>query len=256
MPAPLETLEYLAASENRVQVLSKLSDGPATRRDLQTATDASRSTVARILGETQDRGWVEASGDDYRLTPLGEAIVSDFLTYLASVEGVHHLGDLVNHLPPPLRDVDFAALRDAEVIESKPDNPAAPFTRALDIFEAASTYRGLTHTSLPDHLNVLRERTLAGELEFEHIFERSFVDTIRADPERRERWEPLENRFLVYDDVVPINLHLVDGTVLVWLGRDRGDVVGLLESENPAVVDWAESLYADYRTDAEPLKLA
>ncbi len=256
MAGPLGTVEYLAASENRVQVLSTLSDGPATRRELQTATAASRSTVARILSETQDRGWVASAGDDYRLTPLGEAIVTDFLAYLASVEGVHRLDDAVNHLPPPLRTVDLAALRDAEVIKSEPDNPAAPFTRALDAFETASTHRGLTHTSLPDHAAVLQERTLAGDLEFEHVFERSFIETIRDDPERRERWVPIADRVYVYEGVVPINLHLVDGTVLVWLGRDRGDVMGLLVSENPTILDWAESLYEDYRADADPLELA
>lgn len=256
MTSPLETVAYLAASENRVQVLSTLSDGPSTRRELQAATSGSRSTIARILGETQDRGWVAAAGDDYVLTPLGKAVVTDFQAYLESVEGVHHLGDRVNHFPPPLRTVDFADLRDAEVTEAEPDNPAAPFTRALDLFEAATTYRGLNHTSLPDHVAVLRERTLAGDLEFEQVLERSFVDTIRADPQRHERWLPLTNRVHVYDGVVPINLHLVDGTVVVWLGRDRGDVVGLLESENRAILDWAESEFADYRDAAEPLDLA
>jgi hypothetical protein len=51
-------------------------------------------------------------------------------------------------------------------------------------------------------------------------------------------------------------MHIIDETVVLWLGRVDGNQWegrGLLESENPAVVSWAESLYGDYRAEAEPL---
>ena len=53
-------------------------------------------------------------------------------------------------------------------------------------------------------------------------------------------------------------MHVVDGTALVWLcdeNHDGEDVVvqGLLESSHSAVVSWAESLYAEFRNDSEPM---
>lgn len=253
MEPSLEDVRFLANSSNRVQVLTALGGGQATRRDIQEDVDGSRSTVARILDEAQTRGWVDSEGTRYWLTPLGEAMVSDFRTYLSKVEGHQHLGDMVNHLPPPLFSLDARHYRDAEVVELTPDNPAAPFSRAYEVFRDAGEYRGLNSTALPEHVKVLRDRVARGVLDFEQVMERDFVETIRDEPERSAVWQTLTDRVLVYDDVVPINVHVVDGTVLVWLGRTRDEVAGLFVSESSAVVRWAESLYEEYRADAEPL---
>lgn len=253
MDSALETVQFLANSANRVRVLTALVRGEATRRQLTADVDASRSTVSRILKEARARGWVDADGNRYRLTPRGEAVVTDFRSYLRTVDGVEHLDDMVNHLPPPLRSLDFRHLRDAEVVELTEENPAAPFTRAFELFDQATDYRGLNHTSLPDHAKVLRDRVLQGRLEFEQVFEAAFVETLRTDEKRWGVWEQLADEVWQYEGVVPINLHVVDGRVLVWLGANRGDPAGLLVSENPAVRSWAESLYEEYRAGAEPL---
>jgi len=53
-------------------------------------------------------------------------------------------------------------------------------------------------------------------------------------------------------------MHVVDGTALIWLCDEDSDgkdviVKGLLESDHRAVVSWAESLYEEYRSEAEPM---
>jgi predicted transcriptional regulator len=253
MESSLEAVRFLASSTNRVQVLTALVDRKATRRELQEEVDCSRSTVARILNEAQSREWVDSEGSRYWLTPLGEAMVTDFRSYVETVDAYQHLGELVNHLPPPVFSLDVRHLRDAEVVEVTAENPAAPFTRSLELFRDASEYRGLNNAGLPDHVRVLRDRVEAGHLEFTQVLESDFIETIRADPDRTAVWTALEDSVRVYDGVVPINLHIVDGMVLVWLGENRSEVVGLLVSESPAVLSWAESLYEEYRAGAEPL---
>lgn len=253
MEQSLEAVQFLANSANRVEVLAALTDGEATRRELQEEVDGSRSTVARILDEAQERAWVDSTGTRYWLTPLGEAMVTDFQSYLATVDGHQHLGELVNHLPPPIFSLDSRHYRDADIVERTPDNLAAPFTRALEIFRQATEYRGLNTTALPEHVKVLRERVEAEHLDFEQVLEKGFVETIRADPERSAEWESLSERVWVYDGVVPINLHIVDGVVLVWLGANRNEVEGLFVSENSAVLSWAESLYEEYLAESELL---
>jgi predicted transcriptional regulator len=254
MEDSLEAVGFLANSANRVQVLTALVDERATRRELQEEVDASRSTVARILDEAGTRGWVDSEGTRYWLTPLGEAMVTDFRSYLSSVEGYQHLGDMVNKLPPPVFSLDFRHLRDAEITEPTPEDQTAPFTRAFDLFRETSDYRGLNNGSLPEHVKVLCDRFEAGRLDFEQVFEGAFLETIRADPERKAVWDALSDRVLLYDGTVPINVQIVDERVLVWLGENRGETAGLLESENTAVLDWAESLYEEYRAQAEPLE--
>jgi predicted transcriptional regulator len=253
MERSLEAIRFLANSANRVQILETLVGDEATRRSVQERVDGSRSTVARILEECQRRDWVDSEGSRYWLTPLGRGMITDFCSFLETVEGYQQLGSLVNHFPPPLFDLDFRHLRDADVIELVPENPAAPFTRSLHLFQEASEYRGLNNTALPEHVKVIRDRVEGGDVDFEQIFEQSFIETIRADEDRAAVWTPLADGVWLYDDVVPINLHIVDGTVLVWLGKTRSTVAGLLESENDAVLSWAESLYESYRTESEPI---
>lgn len=253
MEPSLEAVQFLANSANRVQVLTALIDGEATRRDLEEEVEGSRSTVARILDEAQEREWVDSEGTRYWLTPLGELMVTDFRSYLATVEGYQQLGELVNHLPPPLFSLDSRHYRDADIVKRTADNPGAPFTRALKIFRQATEYRGLNSTALPDHVKVLRERAEQGRLDFEQVLEKAFVETIRANPERSAEWKVLSDRVWLYDGIVPINVHIVDGVVVIWLGENRNEVEGLFVSENSSVVSWAESLYEEYLSESKPL---
>lgn len=108
-------------------------------------------------------------------------------------------------------------------------------------------------------MEVLRDRVVRDELDFQGVIERGFVDVLREDPERAALWHDIADRMWLYDGQVPLNMHVVDGTALIWLcdedsaGRDV-IVKGLLESDHPEVVSWAESLYEEYREESEPIE--
>lgn len=124
----------------------------------------------------------------------------------------------------------------------------------------ADRYRGLTSTAIPSYVKALWEGIQEG-LDFEGVIEASFVETLRDDPQRMDPWYEFTDRKAtwLYHGRVPINMHLVDDVALIWLGEHDGDdleVYGLLESENPAVVEWAESFYEEYRIDSELLDAA
>lgn len=252
MESSLEPVQFLANSPNRVRVLTALMDGESTRRGLQEAVDGSRSTVARILDEGQDRNWVASEGTRYRLTPLGEAMVTNFRSYLDTVTVLRDLGDTINDFPPPLRSLDPTHLQDAEIIESSTEDPAAPVSAGFDRFKRASVYRSVTHTAIPHFVASLREGLEQGRLDMEVVIEEGFIETIDDDPTRLANWERLSEQTRVYDGVIPISLHIIDETVLVWLGETRGEAVGLFISENPDVLSWAEALYESYRSESEP----
>lgn len=255
MRESLAPIQFLSSSANRVAVLTALADGHATRRDLQREVGGSRSTVARILSDAQEWGWVDSEGSRYWLTPLGETMIVEFRSYLETVEGVQHLGRLVDHLPPPLFDLDFRHLRDAEVVEPSAEDPAAHFTRAFELFNEATEYRGLTHTAFPHFTAAIRDGVVEGRVDYRGVIETAFVEIIREDPERSALWQSFtavaETRG--YDGTVPISFHVIDGRVIVWLGATRDVSVALLVSENPAVVSWADSLFERYWAESEPL---
>lgn len=254
MERSLEAVRFLANSSNRVAILSALIDGEATRRELQEDVGGSRSTVARILNQAQTRGWVDSEGSQYWLTPLGESMVTDFMSYLETVEGHDHLGEFVNYLPPPVFSLDFRHLRDAEIVELTEGNPAAPFTRAMEIYREATEYRGVNSVSLPDHAKVLQERFEGGQLEFQQVLAEDCFETIQAEPDRAEVYQSFTDRVWIYEGVVPINLQIVDDVVLVWMGKSRDEPAGLLVSDNTHVRSWAAEFFEEYRADSEHLQ--
>lgn len=258
MERALEDIQFLANSANRVRVLDTLATGPATRRELQEETGVSRSTTARVLDEAEDREWVASEGSHYQITPMGEAMISEFSTYRETAEGVRHLGEAINWLPEPARALDFRHFLDTDITTPTNDNPTAAFDRGMDLIRTATEYRGLTQNSLPEYMKTIADRVADGNLDFQGVIEASFIDALRNDPERAAHWQDITHGMWLYDGHIPINMHIVDGTVLIWLcdKNQAGDdviVKGVLESEHPAVVSWAESLYEEYRNEAEPL---
>ncbi|WP_372911768.1 helix-turn-helix transcriptional regulator [Salinigranum sp.] len=259
MDDALAELRFLASSANRVRVLEALSDGATTRREVEARTGVARSTVARALDEAAERDWVDSEGSRYWTTPEGEARLSAFRTYLETTAGMQHLGPALRWLPDPVRALDYRHLRDAELTYPTDDNPAAPFDRGLAVLEAADEYRSLTQNSFPRYMAVVRDRVVAGVLDFEGIVADAFVETLRGEPDRARVWHDLADRVWVYDGHVPVNLQVADGTAVIWLcgpDHDGDDVVvkGLLESDDPAVVSWAESYYREFRAEADPIE--
>lgn len=259
MEGALEEIQFLANSASRVRVLDALAGAPASRRELQEETGVPRSTTARILDDAEDRGWVDSEGSQYRLTTAGAARVSEFRDYVATTEGMQHLGEAVDWLPEPARSLDFRHLRDATITTPTEANPTAQLDRGMELIRDTDGYRGLTQNSLPEYMEVLRDRVVRDELDFQGVIERGFVDVLREDPERAALWHDIADRMWLYDGQVPLNMHVVDGTALIWLcdedsaGRDV-IVKGLLESDHPEVVSWAESLYEEYREESEPME--
>jgi predicted transcriptional regulator len=249
----LDAVQFLANSTNRVAVLGSLVGRRAGQRDLQEEVGASRSTVARVLCESEKRGWVDSEGSRYWLTPLGEAVVTGFESYLNSIEPLHRLGELVDYFPPPLRELDYQYLGDVTVTRPTPENPAAPFTRAFELFEEATTYRSVTKSCFPHFARVLRDRVDTGHLDAMHVIQRDYLDDLHTDPERAALWASMSDWLWVYEGTVPIGLHVVDGRVVVWLTEGRKEIVGLLEMDGPEALSWAESVYERYLDEATPL---
>ena len=258
MQSALEDIQFLANSENRIRILSTLDDEATTRRRLQEETGVPRSSTARVLEKAENRGWVDSNGSRYWITRRGEAMVAEIHRTIESTRGVQHLGDAIRWLPDPVRTLEFRHFRDARVTTATEDNPTAAFDRGLDLIEAADRYRGLTQNSLPQYMEAITDLVERGCLDFEGVVQADFVDVLRGDPERAEVWQPIADRMWVYDGHVPINMHVLDGTVAIWLcaeNREGDDVLvkGLLETDDPAVVSWAESFYAEYLAGATRL---
>lgn len=259
MDSPVECIAFLARSENRVRVLRTIAEDNRTRHELREELEVPRTTLGRVLNEVESRGLISSTGRAYTTTPAADAILAKFVPLIETIEGIQTLGEAIDWLPPPVHSLEFRHFRDADITTSKTENPAEPFDRGLKLIRAAEKYRGLTSTAIPRYVDVLRDGLDQGWLDAEGVIEASFLETLRNEPQRAAPWYDFaeaENTW-IYHGRVPINMHIVDEMVLIWLGEDREEgleVHGLLESENPSVLSWAESLYEEYRDEAELLQ--
>ena len=255
----LEAIRFFATSANRVRVFDALTDGPKRTRPLIEQTCVSRSTVARILDEGESRGWIDSTGSLYELTRMGRVMIDEFRAHLRTVEGVQQLGEAINYLPEPMQELDVRHIREAKITTPTKDSPQAYMNRALELYRTGETYRGLTQIAPEIVIQTLADLADQGRLHVEGVIEAEFIEGILDDPEWAAPWHSFADQVWVYDGHIPLNMHIIDDTVVVWLvstDDDTWDVYGLMECDNPAVMTWAESLYQEYRTAAEPLDAA
>ena len=132
MEAPLEEIEFLARSTNRVEVLQLLATRPHTRRSLATATGASQATLGRILEDFAERSWVRHDGSEYVATATGGLVADGVAELVAILETEAKLRDVVAYLPAEAMGFDLRRLADATVTIPSRTRPSAPLQRVLE----------------------------------------------------------------------------------------------------------------------------
>jgi predicted transcriptional regulator len=252
----MDAIQFFANSTNAVQVFEALAEGSATSSGLEERTNASRSTVLRILDRGESRGWVYSEGSRYEVTELGRKMIEEFTRYRETVQGVQRLGRAIEALPEPAHSLDFRHLRDADLTLQTDDQPFARFDRGLYLIREADTCRWLASVAPLEYMRGVRDGVEERGVTAGGVISAELAETLREDPERAEPWYAFADQVWVYDGHVPLSMELVDDTVLVWMtptDEDRWDGAALLESDHPAVRSWAESLYEEYRRGADPL---
>lgn len=258
MESTLDPVRVFGNSAHAVRVFEALADGPTTSRDLAERTGAARSTVGRILDRGESRGWIASEGSRYELTDLGGVMIEEFRDYLRTLEGVQRLGEDFQYLPEPAHELGYRHFRDATIVKPTVAYPAAPFDRMEEMIRTAERFpRVIARTVTPRHEEITWDLWEEGKEVSGGVLAASFLETLRSDPERAERWNEWGRTGKIWIHEDPgITVLFSDEVVLIGMGEEREDEVyatGVLESENPAVLSWAESLFEAYRADAEPL---
>ncbi|MDX1748305.1 MAG: hypothetical protein R3324_20410, partial [Halobacteriales archaeon] len=255
---PLDDINYLANSPHRIRVLTHLAEAPATRRDLQTHTEFSRATLSRILAEFRERGWIVEDGQTYELTPFGRELADRFSDLMELVETHQKLRQIGEWLPLDRMDVDLDRFGDATATVPTPSDPIGPMRRATELTTEAYHYRALSSGLAPTILQANWEATVRGDQTVEAVRTRDQFEAIREDSQYRT-WirETLESgcaELYSYDGTHPYNLAILDeSTVFLGVVDDDGQLLALLETDDEAVLAWANDTIDAYRDESEPL---
>lgn len=257
MTTPLEDIRFLADSENRFTALEALAAGPRTRSELQSATEASKATISRLIGDFESHGWVARDGNRYVLTPLGEYVASTFIDLHDHMATASDLGELLPWFPLGELDVEFdlEVLAGARITTATPDNPMAPVARVLEI-ERESTWTKTLADRLPKPCIKARHEAVVGNTQTSELVTTRAVVASVMGATHADKFEEIvaadHSDVYVYDgDIPPGGIH--DGTAYLIVADDQDVNVGVIESDDQALVEQLSETFDDYREAATRL---
>ncbi|SDR02769.1 helix-turn-helix transcriptional regulator [Natronobacterium texcoconense] len=257
MASPLEEIEFLALSANRVDVLELLAEDEYTRSELAHETGASQATLGRILGDFDERSWITRDGSRYRATATGRLVAEGVTDLRTILETEGKLRDVVDYLPTRGLAFDLRHLADATITKPSQTRPNAPVQRLLALLEDADEVRAFSHAFNEQTLQVVRERTTAGEVTFRGVFSRYAIEALTDDSALRRQLRDLlaadETAVRVGRDDVPLAVMIVDDVVYLLVRDDHGVLRASIEIDDPTVRSWANDRFDEYWEDSESL---
>ena len=254
---PLEEIEFLARSPNRVTVLNALTESPIERYDMEETTGVTRATLGRILDDFQERGGVIENDREYETTQLGAYVSRTFTDLLDSFEPVPALNEVVRWFPEEGFAFDLSCLAGAEVVRPSRSDALAPTNHIANRLRTADRVRLVTYSVLPDVMEVCWRGTVDGTLELESVLDRGALDSFAADPQMidhaRGVFESGRAEVVWYEGDIPFTVFVVDDVVLLCLSGGEGAPRAVIETDDEAVRSWAESTIDAYRRKGERL---
>ena len=258
--SPIEDIAYLTRSDHRVPTLVALTERPLSRSELCELTGVSSSTVRRTLDEFEDRIWIRKDGYRYVATRLGEAIASGMEELIERVETERQLRDVWPLLPDEVERFPVETWSELTVTVADPDRPYRPVDRFESLLRETTTLRFLRPevALMEPCLDVLHqvvddgvEVTLVDRPECHEYF-------FSTHPVRSSELVGRDNfSVLVHDDLPPYGVGLLDdGVIISCYEQSSGTVQAVIDTDAPAVREWAEPVYETHTADARHVEPA
>jgi predicted transcriptional regulator len=257
MNSAINDVAFLARSENRIAILGLLADEePHSRDGLMNATDVSRPTLARILDDLESRAWITQRGQTSRITSLGMWVHEDFTELLETMDTARKLRDIVQWLPTDTLAFDFSCLTEATITLPSQSEPLAPMNRASTLERTAKRSRVFTHALPTPCLNAHWQAITTGKGQFDAVVTPRVIETM-AEPAHESQFVDLlaseRAAVSVYDDDIPRVVGINDGVVYFGIDDEKGAPLALIETDDEAVLAWAEETFETYRRSASLL---
>ncbi|PSP77020.1 hypothetical protein BRC81_11820 [Halobacteriales archaeon QS_1_68_20] len=255
-PGDLRTLEVLT---NRAEILRRLCDGPAYKRDLVDEMEHSRSTIDRAVDDLEAANLVERRDDGIVATVAGRLALERLRSFRGELDDVVAAEAVLDPLSFDA-PIETDAVAGGETILATEPAPYRPLERFHGTLADARRYRALLPAlDDPRHVRLLYEHVVTGGRPAELVVAPELLQALREEFPRRTAAMAESDGFDVHvGDVPPFALALVDRgdadpatTVAILVFNESGAVHGVLLNETPAAVRWAEDRYAAVRADSD-----
>ncbi len=235
----------------RAELLSFLRTTAADADTLERNLSASRSTIHRATQSLTTQGLVEEDDGVFELTSVGEVVAARTERFRTELDAVDRIEPFLDEIDSDAVDPPLDHLADATVERPSPGQPHVVVRCLNDLVADAESIRMFSGVVSPVYVDIAHEAVEEGT-EIRAVFRREVVDVLFSEHGRKSREAARTGRFgvRIHDDC-PFELFLSENRVGMSAHDDRGLPVGFVETSDPAVVDWAESLFAHYWDTAE-----
>ena len=258
MDPSLEDIDFLARSQHRIGVLAALAENSSDRRDLQDTTEASASTISRVLSDLEARHWVTRDPPRYELTPLGTFVATRFLNLHDAMGLERTLRDVWQWLPREMDGFSVELFDDVVVSYPGPAYPYQPVERVTHLLEHTETIRGFGTTIYKSgNIEVFCRRVIEG-MEMEYVYAPSVLRAIIAwNPDLVAKVFACENCTILLHDDLPdgdrCGLNVMDDCIgLCGHDRETAQLKAVIDTKSSEARDWATNAYERYRSEARP----
>ncbi|WP_114578683.1 winged helix-turn-helix domain-containing protein [Saliphagus sp. LR7] len=253
MGSALDDIRFLVDSENRVDALTALREGPCDRDELQATTCASAPTVGRILGDFEERGWVLRDGHEYELTKPGAYVAEHFMTFFDRMDTERRLRDIWQWLPSEMNGFTLEMVADGVVTVVEPGDPYGPANRCASLYRETDQLRGFDAAlTAPHHFEELYHQVIDG-MDTKIIFPPTVSENI-ASTYPQKASEVLESdsfTLWLHDDIPLCRVLIFDDRIGIGgYDADSGVLQVYVDTDAPEACAWAESTFESYRREA------
>lgn len=239
----------------RRDFVESLMEASADKRQLTARLDVSRSTVDRGVRDLETRGLVEYDDGEYAITRFGRTVATGFADLSERVAVAERLEPFLR-LVPPAFDVDLRHLADATLALSKPSDPHGMINVHVERLRETDDHRLLLPVTGLHAYEVGHRTVVDGGARAESVVTPGVADLYRGDTPYAPLYEEMtgSGRYecRVTERPIPFYLGILDDTVQVGVTKEN-EPRAILETEDPAVREWAEATYGEFRESADLL---
>ena len=259
MGPAVQEIEFIASSNHRVGVLDALADRSCDRADLQTKTGAHASTIGRVLGDFEERRWIERHGPTYKLTPLGTFVAERFATFREAMVIEENLRSVWEWLPREMEGFSVDMFADAVIAYPPAGYPYEPVERVVQLVEESDSIRGFGATVFKAGANEAFCRAALQGMDVEFIYAPAVLAaTIKWNPGLFEEAAALDHcTILVHDDLPDrkrCGIDIFDERVAICCHDTETKALrAWIDTAAPDARNWALSVFREYYQEARPV---
>lgn len=257
LDTPTEIMRTLC---RRRELLRYLLEEPRDKCTIVDDLGVPRTTLDRAIRELETMDVVEYRDGAYGVTPFGEHLIGTFFGFLERVRLTLELEPFFDAVPPEAFDLDVRALADAKLLCPEADDPYAIVDEFVLRLDRADRVEGLLPYVGSYVHETAHERVVEHGAETEFVLAESAAQHVVSEgplaPLTEEMLATGRSDLYVYDGTPPYWIGVFDDETVQIVVDDGGDHRALVETDRPAVREWARETVRNYRDRATELAQA